>query len=969
MIDRKHYWRDVSSFNFVDEKIELYFEKTPFRFFSPDAEKIAGKLMEIFLRSFSADELAPLDLNRFAHPPITVNGVGIQNRLSILINSSKNFKMPEFRKTLKQALQYNSPSLELKEGDQVAENKNLAIVLETLRAIPYLKVIKLPKFNETEKLYQSLAEFVQKPSNVKMIQFENKADKNFKLFSDSLIKSTNSQINAITFNNVEFSDDEFENVQKIAEKKENINSLSFLNSFTHHNFGIFASSLISSELANKITYLNLDKTDKLDLSLIINKLPKISVLSLAGCKLEISDALSLIAGSKMKGLRYLNLSKNKLTRPCDDVQLPLYLERVDVNHVKWENNTLPSFIQILFNQKLNNGLRLFCNGADVGEDGWEPVFEAFESLNKYPLLEFSWSKNKVDDKLFNYLEKNENLDTLFFNQVFSEDKEEEIVNFSRILPSLTKLTHIVLQGKEDENELKEKVTIIFDALEKSPGLRYVDVSNNGLGNDGLKKLNDLIDNCATLTHVSFDNSKIDSMDSFNSLISSGEARRKPLFIDWPEHDIDRLQKAKTIDNDGLHELKVKLHQLCTGISNAKASAIRRASINADHGINITGSLKVKKNHRSKSPSSSKGKRGSVRDIRGGSFRGAPRPNLLLPDHSPLDIDQDSPLNELIETYKSTFTSKFPEYMTEELTNKFSLNPIPLVESESDSENQQSSEYEEDNEVKEENLEEQIKTREIVIDEKKDKKKKKTKLVIIGEEEEQDEENSEVIELTLLKDPDIPFIPQLTFPKDVYKYITPHGLPKLEQLKLSSNSHLKPLDLPKLHLLGRAPPILPVKVTKQQPIPEDLNADDVEGKPVDKSSMMLNEETNELQIIKSHMKTEELSDFSSSMSDEDESFDDLFVGEFPKLSKHVSHDDEENDDNNFNNKSGSSTDDEDGDHLLPEELPLGWVYEPPAWGFPIKRPTRATNRDYVEEMSEELSLEQLVYDLNKAMDEE
>ena len=943
--ERKHYWRDVTSFNFIDEKIELQFGEALFRFMSSDAERIAGKLMEIFLRCFANDELALLDLSRYAHPPINANGPGVLNRLNIIMKESNFSGLEEFKKHLYNFLQYSFNTFTFLDSDKVKHSADLKIALETLRAVPYLNVIELPKFHHSKDLFAQLEDFIKKSSNVYKLSFKNKPEGNFKDFAEAVISSKHSNLSALAFNDVDISSSELDNIKNLV-KKAKINSLSF-GPLPEDTFDKFIDSFLSDDVTNKLLYLNLDSSKNIRIESFSDKLSNLAILSFANCNLEISKVLPLFSKSNFRSLRYLNLSDNSFSNPPDAFFFPSYLERIDVSGVQWGNNVLPQFLFNLFNQPFRKGLRFHIDNIKLDDkDDWNNIFHAFDSISKYPLAEFSWCQNPVSESLFNFLARNSQIKVLFFNQCFDQGNESEIQWFANILPNFNELTHLVVRG-DQEHELQDSVSRILNALVHCSSLRYIDFSDNNIHSQGVNEINELVKENSTLTHVSFDHSNMEEADCLNKMIESGENRRKPLFISWPLNDIDRLNKASKLQEAEIDDLKQKLHRLSTGITREKTNAIRRASI---HGIELDSP-------KGKSGTQKSKRRGSIRDIRGGSFRGGQRPNLLLPDYSPMEIDPNSPLNQPFETYISSFTNQFPSYLDKRIDEYITSNPI-IEESDESSQLETESEIiQSQPEIEEKDLSlSSIKSNKSKKNKKqKEKKHKEPKIEKVEWEEEEEEKEYDIIKLSLLKDPDIPFIPQLSFPPNVYKYINPDGLPKINQLNISTNSKLKPLNLPKLQLLGRAPPLMPVSISKDKNIKDYSDLAEI-----DKSSMNINEETKELSIIKDNLKTEELSDFSSSMSD-DEEIEEL-VGEFPDLLKPeriISEEESEDSEEVYRNKSKNK---------LPDQLPTNFKYESPIWGFPIDRPIKNSNHEYISDMFEDFSLTKLVSDLEKSMNE-
>lgn len=867
--DRKNYWHNVTSFNYEDNRIELYFDNAPFRFISDNSSEIFDIIMEIFLRCFTPDEIAPLDLARFAHPPIKVNGLGILNRNSIILAATDTEQTKGELEKLRDFVEYSKPSFEI----QGTSNYFKAII-EIVRAAPYLNSLIFPKVQETKNLYKIIAKFIQKPSKVNMISLYNRPDDNFDQLSkkSSTPSNTNnkSNITALKFIDVEMEEEDLERIQNFAAST-NIESLSFCNSLPTGILNSFSTNFLESEIISNLSYLCLDGTKELNINEIIGKLSKLSILSLSDCNLEISNVFNQLAKSKIQNLRYLNLSHNKCSFNSKKLRLPPYLERIDLNSIEWTNSSLPKFLTQLFKQELKDGIKLYINKIKIDDNEWESVFDTFESLTNYPLVEFSWNHNKLSSKFFDFLSNNSQLSYLFLNGCFSHTNEEEIIQFSRILPNLVNCTHLVIKGASDPFALREKVTILFEHIKKMNSITYIDFSNNIISSEGVEGFSKLINECSRLSHISFDGSKFDDNSCFENLIKEGEKRKRPLFINWPKNDIKDLENSLQINESSIQAYKEKLNLLSTGISNSKTKAIRKSMQGMTNISNFSKSsrmsMRMLKSENSNAEKKKKNERSRslVRDIRTSSFRGVQRPNLLVPEKSHMEFDPNSPLNKTFEVYCSYFTHKFPEYYTQSLKNIFACNPIQYQELDdisSSGEEEEGKEEIDDNDNDNDNKSNDAKSETSSKSLKSSPVKEKS---IDVNKNDENEEEEEVIELSLLNDIEITPIKQLEIPERFLKKSIDYDENKPHSKMLNDI-----LNLPKLKPINKAPPLFQI---------ENLlsNFDEYyDDNQIDRSSLNINNETKELKAINSTINIDNISDFSSDVSenDIDENLDDI-----------------------------------------------------------------------------------------------
>lgn len=686
--DHFHYWRNVSSFDINDQTVIIKFEKDfQLRFIHPNIEEFKSIIIQFFLRTFSSEELGPLDLSHFPHPPIGVNGRGILSRFDTLFRMKNKDPKTPVREYFEKFLLQRSKYVNFDESLEIDDVLNC--ILEALRPLPYLQYISLPKIVDSNLLYDALAEFVSKNSELKMFALRNNVDSKSKGFFDALKNSPVSQLKGLAFEDVELSYEELNEIHDLSVARQ-FSSARFINCIHQPVLDSFSTNYLTNDIMDKLRYLSLDRTSGINLNILSKRIQSLSVLSLAHCELEISDVLEIFGNAQLENLRFLNLSGNLMNR-ATNVQIPQNLERLHVSNVTWGSGVLPKFLKYILSQTFSFGLKLNVSSAQgVTESDWEAISNTFDELDKYPLEELSWSYNKVSESLIQYLPKNTKLTTLFLTNCFDVEQDLKVYQtFCSQLPNMSALSNLVIKGS-DGLELREQASELLEALKQVKTLNLLIIDGNKIKDDGVQEIKDLVAASNSISTVSFDSSYISSIDVLRELIEAGSARRRPLHISWPVHDLTRLLDANSINNDELDNLKKDITVLSTGRGNMTTDAQwlqnfnialqqKQIASSQRNAKNIRGSVRIgrKANQASQSNES---KKDQGRKVRAGSFRGLKRPSLLATEKSPTEEDTSLWFNEPFDMFFVDFNDEFPLFLTDDVNKYFEKNPLTGEES-------------------------------------------------------------------------------------------------------------------------------------------------------------------------------------------------------------------------------------------------------------------------------------------------
>lgn len=664
-IDRQHYWNHIKVYKSKFPEIDLEFEgENPegndlFRFTTRDAETIQRKIFDILYHVLSEDELAPLDLKRFNIPKYTINGLGIKERYySILHQDNKKNSKGIERQLLEYIPTYNK-TFELKNDENLSEY--LLPLCQALAPYTPLESLIIPPLQEDSNLYENLSIISTLNLPLRHICISTQPDNKFGAFAESL-KSAK-KLEAITFRDVTMSKEDLELLQNVIPYIENFRCLAFQNVIKKANFKDFIEEFLTGYVTKNLRMFNLDRTTGLKVSQVVKDLPVINSLSFADCNLDISKTLETLSEANLKNLRYLNLSGNcGDTEISSDIELPEELLRLDVNNVTWKDGAFPSFISAVFNHKYKKGLNFYVENVQAPEEDWQKAESILGKVDNYPLNELGWSGNNVSSNLLAFLQKNTKLHTLFVSGSFSEDTEDSFNEFVESINDIKSLKNLVIKGVDD-NILGERIYPLLKKLIDHPSLSLLDISNQQIGNDGIRELSNLVESHQKLQYLIFDNAKFDNLPVLDTLAKCAQERFKPISIQYPVPDLKDIVAAEK-DKQKINQLLKDMSEIKNTLQSAskakesQAPKVQKPTIKMLQ--NIKNSANSKRNQRERAFS-----------LRVPNLKA----NMSKDSSKAAEADEYQDPNYTIfsgpfDYYVSEFTDEFPLYINDKLQKDF-----------------------------------------------------------------------------------------------------------------------------------------------------------------------------------------------------------------------------------------------------------------------------------------------------------
>ena len=660
-IDRKYYWTQIKKYDSKSPQINMEFYKTTdkdsglIRFKTIDMKEVEAKIFDILHHVLSQDELQALDLRKYKIPKYDINGLGIMQRYYAILEQDGKKSSKEVERQLMNYLPTYNKIFKLMPCDKLDDL--LPSICQALKPYTPLESLIIPKLDEGVNLYKNLSEIiVNNFPPVRHISLAIQPDHQFIAFADAA--KTSEKLQGFTFQDVAMTDDSLTMLQSALLELPKFCSLAFINCLKPSNMDFFTSDFLSGYVTDNLYMFNLDRTQGLDLHKIFNgkDYPRIRSLSFAECDLDVADALKVISRANLTDLRYLNLSGNHATTPFDrTIDFPRQLIRLDVNNVAWGDDVITTFFNTFLHHNFPKGIHLYIEYMHIKPEEFPALEKEFADAAFFNILTLGWSGNIITDKFLDFVQKNNRITTLFLSDIFSAD-DESFKTFLIFVNSFPYLQNLVIRGTNDHYLGADAIPLI-KVLAQNKTLRLLDLTDQRIGDDGIKALSDVVENCLGLQSLVIDGTDFENLSAFQDLIKAGETRAKPVAIQYPLRDMEKGIETHGFKHNELDEIKVQLHRIYKP-DHHKPRIAPMPQVQEELVKDVrAGSFRVQRSKPEKSPKKEKGKKkkGQAKDAEEIAQSGA---NDETNFDNPFDF------------YYSEFTDEFPLYINDALAREF-----------------------------------------------------------------------------------------------------------------------------------------------------------------------------------------------------------------------------------------------------------------------------------------------------------
>ena len=503
----------------------------------------------------------------------------------------------------------------IKEPSQIRLNQFREIVdympycLEVLHWFPYVKKIIVP-FNSSfgaQDPIKLLSNYVPNNPNINDIVFKGEMPFHFSKFIKKMVKS-NKTIENVAFDSCNF------NIKQILAlavwiKTSTIKVLALeksLSPIVTHNFVL---SLENNSGAASLNELILNRTASIDVTLLISFLPNLKKIVLQNCDFELNDFLNGLNSLQNCLLQTAILSGCHCNRRLQQkIQFPSFLYEIDVSNIYWERESFYFFFNSLihhnpvkFNQvdgsadpNISNNdrmlIKLDISNAKLKADQWIEFFRKVQSKIGPNLGSLKWNSNPLHKAFFLFLEKCQELSEISLDGCFNQNGEEldPLLSFcSDFLKENYKIRSFSCAGTSRKWLGSKGTREIIECLSYNSWIHNFDISNNRAGSESIIALAKILSKNRSIESVNIRGNNIVKFDDFRLFFEILGSRGKPLYVQWPEDELNDMLQFGTAKKKDVESLKLAHEKLSNG-----EKYVRAQNISSMINVNKNNFMKV-----------------------------------------------------------------------------------------------------------------------------------------------------------------------------------------------------------------------------------------------------------------------------------------------------------------------------------------------------------------------------------------
>ena len=546
-------WFRLTKIKITGDTLVICFGKVRLTFVSTSMNKFKQTISDILPRILQQTELNSIEYNQLKATISKQNALSCLLRFKERTTAFKQRISSSAMTYMKRFLMFSEPTANL---SRISDPMNsIPPVLDALPLYPNLREIIVPLVSRVDS-YSKICNFVAEKSSVEHIEVEGPVTRNFDRYLHNIEGNKELSLVGLTFTDSRMTSRNLETLAGTLKQKE-IYCLGMKRAISSDATDYFYSNFLSNAIGSKLIYLNLDKTLNPNIKLILEACPRLQMLSLAGCGLDICQAAKELTAKQAGGLRAVNLSNNvcKESTPRS-LRISSSIQTIQINSITWSNRTLPEFFQTL-THSIRQGLYLSAADADATTDEWIRLFSYLRQTKFTGLHSLVWCSNPVHNRLFDFLAKNHDLVHLDLSGCFIQQEKEPMVSFTNYLSKTPNLKSLVIRGNS-ASYIGTYIPNILTAVENAKNIQYLDLCGNRGGNASLDAVRTLINGRSNIEVVSFDGSEPESADALISLLTASLNSVTNAAVSFPQSDIDHLLRRKKITEDQIQRLTQSL---------------------------------------------------------------------------------------------------------------------------------------------------------------------------------------------------------------------------------------------------------------------------------------------------------------------------------------------------------------------------------------------------------------------------
>lgn len=539
-------WSTLKGVNIQGNIAKFIFEKRKFTTEFQDGRQITGILGHIFRQTLPSIIYRAIGFNTYGFFKVKGSNFGALVRMKQLLTDRSIVIQPQVLNSFESFLRF-SP-LKYNYSDFPEYRRLSYVFFNILPLIQSLSHLTIPIIDVQNELCENPNSIIK----LRSVEFFGRKEPKFMEFLSIFRSNEVSKLSAVTFSHSEFEPDDLPVLTKFIQET-GANSIGFHNALDHSAESLLFTNILTPQICQNLRILNLDKTRNINLQKVLEVAQNVTLLSLANCNLQISDALSKFSTARFPNLRFLNLSSNPASvSPDQNINIPPQLYSLMLNDIEWMGNSLPDTLQIIFRRGLEP-FKLSIARARTPNDAWPNVFKAFASTNYRSLTAFTWDGNPIHKSIFSFLHANSFLDYLSMSGCFHHEIKDSVNDLCAFIDSTNSLKFLTIRGTE-RNKLGGLTGALLRCVSRSPSILHLDISLNLIGDSGISALRTLLQTNRVIQVVVIDGGNPDNGQQFLETMNFAAQQQPRLNISYPVDDVNYLLEHNKITQEQANNL-------------------------------------------------------------------------------------------------------------------------------------------------------------------------------------------------------------------------------------------------------------------------------------------------------------------------------------------------------------------------------------------------------------------------------
>ena len=530
----KYYWQDLKKIEVEDNKATFYIP-SKVTILSNELKPILKAATFAIRRALENSEINKVEKKGIVIGTHVNSPLFSFSRISNYLRLSRAKILPESLATIEEVMRKRATKFNLnnlKDLEKISE-----ILLEIL---PHFQDLHTIAANEVGKFdpFIFAAKLVEKNTKIRNFVFFKSNSKNLKVFLTAVSKLQKPKISGLYFDDIFFAPEDTALLKSVVVKQEII-SLGFPHMNQRCGKSVIGLDFFSPNVLRTLTVLQLDGSVNLNIPAIFKYTPSIGVLSLANCRLELSDVFEQMQKAPVLKLNTINVSGNYFKKVPLVTRILSSLTKIIASDVKWSLEPMEWLLShFVTNASLNVSLDISKAAMSFSE--WKELMLFLKENTAKKLLALDWSENPIEKPIFTFILSSEVVETVLMDYCFHYQSQVPIRLFARFIKCCRTLRRLSVKGKE-EGSFRELSSLIFDAMAHSY-LEEIDMPQTLAGPEGLRALSEMIMSMPRLKKLGIDG--LGTSDEIALLEFSGSIAGCSAVVECPTKDIEPLPEEK-----------------------------------------------------------------------------------------------------------------------------------------------------------------------------------------------------------------------------------------------------------------------------------------------------------------------------------------------------------------------------------------------------------------------------------------